>query len=229
MVKRLQNKGFSILNHVYTNREIRTVSRLIYNYFKENDDTSFGKRTLLKDIPELKPILFNKNLKQIIGAIDPKAFLSKAIFFDKPPNSNWYVTWHQDVPINVTQKIELEGFSGWTQKKGVISVRPPVEVVKNIFTIRIHLDETNLRNGALKVVPGSHNKILTDTEIQTISSNSYPFVCEIASGGIQIMKPLLLHSSPKAKVKKRKVIHLEFTSYELPDRIDWLERENVLN
>ena len=154
--------------------------------------------------------------------------MSKAIYFDKPPQANWHVNWHQDVPINVDKKIKLKGYTSWTKKQDIHSVCPPEEILKNIFTIRVHLDDADNKNGALKVIPGSHNKRLSDTEIQTITNNSVPFICEIPAGGIQLMKPLLLHASSKSiNQKRRRVLHLEFTSTELPKGIDWLEREMI--
>ena len=123
------------------------------------------------------------------------------------------------------EKIETEGFYGWTKKGNVISVCPPDEVLKKTLTVRIHLDDTDERNGGLKVIPGSHNKRLTDEEISLITQNSIPQICEIEAGGIHLMKPLLLHASPKVTNQKhRRVIHLEFNSMKLPGGLDWEEK-----
>ena len=172
-------------------------------------------------------LLWNKNISSIVKAIDAKAFLVKAIYFNKPSNENWYVTWHQDIPINVNQKVNLKGFTSWTKKGGINSVCPPEEISKNIFTLRIHLDETGYKNGPLKVIPGSHKKRFNDKEIQTITENSVPYTCEVSEGGVQLLKPLLLHSSAKSiSQKNRRVIHLEFCSTNLPKPLKWLEKEN---
>jgi ectoine hydroxylase-related dioxygenase (phytanoyl-CoA dioxygenase family) len=174
----------------------------------------------------LKSILFNENLESLVKTIDPNAFLVKAIYFDKPNDSNWFVSWHQDIPINVNEKIETEGFTSWTNKKGMNAVCPPEEIVKNIFTVRIHLDTTNDKNGALKVIPGSHTKRFTNDEINSIVDVANPSMLEVQEGGIQLMKPLLLHSSSKStNQKRRRVIHLEFSSNELPGELEWLEKE----
>ncbi|WGD36141.1 phytanoyl-CoA dioxygenase family protein [Olleya sp. YS] len=179
-------------------------------------------------MPELKDILFNKNFKKLIKTIDKNVFLTKAIYFDKSPTDNWYVTWHQDVPINVLKKIDTKGFSSWTNKKGVISVCPPETISKNTFAMRIHLDDTTVKNGALKVIPGSHNKRLNDQEIKLITSNSIPFVSEVGSGGVQLLKPLLLHASSETTVqRRRRVLHLEFSSIELPNGLEYAEHENL--
>ena len=228
IAKRLEYKGFGLLNHVYTKRDIRKLKARFDNYIKQNNEQAFGMREVLKKMPELKEILINKNFKKLIKAIDKDAFLTKAIYFDKSPSDNWYVTWHQDVPINVLEKKDVEGFVSWTSKKGVVSVCPPEAISKNTFSMRIHLDDTTSKNGALKVIAGSHNKRLSDDEIQLISTNSIPFVSEIAAGGVQLLKPLLLHASSKTTVqKRRRVLHLEFSSIELPNGLEYAEREDL--
>lgn len=222
--RRLEHNGSSVMNYVYTKREVDKLKRVLDQNL-EQTRTSFAQRRLISAIPELEGLLFNKNLRRIVQAMDEKAFLTKAVFFNKPPDANWYVTWHQDRAINVHEKIETEGFTGWTQKDEVISVLPPVEVNHNCFSIRIHLDDTNDQNGALKVLPGSHKKPLSTEEIRLISANSIPLVTDMIAGGIHLMKPLLLHASAKSKSQKqRRVIHLEFSSTELPGELEWAER-----
>ncbi|WP_179333856.1 phytanoyl-CoA dioxygenase family protein [Winogradskyella costae] len=230
IAKRLEHKGFGILNHVYTKRDIRKLKSRFDTYFKEHNEQTFGMREVLKKMPELKDILFNQNFRKVVKSIDKHAFLTKAIYFDKSPKDNWYVTWHQDVPINVLEKIDTKGFSSWTNKKGVISARPPEEISKNTFSMRIHLDDTTIKNGALKVIPGSHNKQLSTEEIKLISTNSIPFVSEVSSGGVQLLKPLLLHASSETTAqKRRRVLHLEFSSIELPKGLNYAERENLFS
>lgn len=228
IAKRLEYKGFDILNQIYDKRAIRKMKAKLDAYIKQNGEATFGMRKVLLKIPELKDILWNAKFKKIIKAIDKNVFLTKAIYFDKSPKDNWYVTWHQDVPINVLEKRETDGFSSWTNKKGVISVCPPEEISKNTFSVRIHLDDTTIKNGALKVISGSHQKRLSDEEIKLISTNSTPFISEVYSGGVQLIKPLLLHASSEAKVqKRRRVLHLEFSSIELPNGLQYAEKERL--
>jgi ectoine hydroxylase-related dioxygenase (phytanoyl-CoA dioxygenase family) len=102
------------------------------------------------------------------------------------------------------------------------------EILKNTFTIRIHLDDADETNGALKVIPGSQNKRLSDEEINLIAQNSIPYICEVEACGIHIMKPLLLHASSKATSQKhRRVIHLEFNTMKLPGRLAWAEKQDI--
>lgn len=112
----------------------------------------------------------------------------------------------------------------------MISVCPPEAISENTFSMRIHLDDTSIKNGALKVIPGSHNKRLSDDEIQLITNNSIPFTSEVTSGGVQLLKSLLLHaSSPSIVQKRRRVLHLEFSSMILPNGLEYKEKEQIFN
>ncbi|MNX58738.1 Phytanoyl-CoA dioxygenase (PhyH) [compost metagenome] len=96
--------------------------------------------------------------------------------------------------------------------------------MENIVTIRIHLDDTDAENGALNIIPGSHNKGIYRPE--TIDwSMEQEKNCPVPEGGIMIMKPLLLHSSKRtSNNKRRRVIHIEFSSIELANNLCWAER-----
>ncbi|MEH0153210.1 WYL domain-containing protein [Limibacter armeniacum] len=220
--RKLEHKGFSILPTVYTKQEIEKIGMVLAKGLPS--DKTYAQRQLLMTIPELKPLLLNRNLTKLIETISPNAFLIKSIYFDKVPEANWYVSWHQDIPINVKEKIEVEGFSKWTFKENVISVCPPEDILKRIFTIRIHLDDTDEANGALNVIPSSHNMIHTPESIQEITDDRPTICCEVPAGGVQLMKPLTLHASSKSRSqKRRRVIHLEFTDIQLPKGMEWSE------
>jgi ectoine hydroxylase-related dioxygenase (phytanoyl-CoA dioxygenase family) len=150
----------------------------------------------------------------------------KSIYFDKPETSNWYVSYHQDLTISVDKKLELENFGPWTTKQNQFAVQPPIDILENIFTIRIHLDNTDEKNGALKVVPKSHLKQLYRPETINWTTETET-ICNVKGGGIMIMKPLLLHSSSRTtNNKKRRVIHIEFSNQQLPTGLNWSEKMN---
>ena len=230
----LDKNGFSILPNIYTEIEIQQILDII-----ENTDTSadtfrksanlFAIRQFLKEIPQSLPIIINEKLDNLIKQFfGNDYFIVKSIYFDKPGESNWFVAYHQDLTISVDRKIETEGFGPWTVKQNQFSVQPPLEILENIFAIRIHLDETNTANGALKVIPGSHNKQVYRPE--TINwSVEKEVSCDVPKGGIMIMKPLLLHSSGRTtNAARRRVIHIEFSNSNLPNNLKWAEQMNIL-
>jgi len=228
----IADNGFSVISNVYYMEEIERISEVIQNIdtskdtFRKSEDL-FAIRQFLKEIPEVKHLIFNENLKTIIREIfGENYFVVKSIYFDKPEKSNWYVAYHQDLTISVDKKLQLENFGPWTTKQNQFAVQPPLDILENIFTIRIHLDDTDENNGALKVVPKSHAKGIyrpetIDWEVETEN------ICNVENGGVMIMKPLLLHGSNRTtNGKKRRVIHIEFSDRELPEELNWSERMN---
>ena len=239
MIKDLQNqkteisdKGFTIINQVFSEEEINQIINVIDSIdtsketFRKSEDL-FAIRQFLKEVPESRQLIFNDNIKKVINEIfGDNYFVVKSIYFDKPEKSNWYVSYHQDLTISVDKKLELENFGPWTTKQNQFAVQPPIDYLKNIFTIRIHLDDTNENNGALKVVPNSHSKEIyrpetIDWDVETEE------ICSVNKGGIMVMKPLILHGSNRTtNNQKRRVIHIEFSNMELPEEINWSERLN---
>ncbi|PZU84958.1 MAG: phytanoyl-CoA dioxygenase [Chryseobacterium sp.] len=228
----ISEKGFTIINNIFFEKEINQIINII-----ESIDTSketvrksedlFAIRQFLKEVPESHQFIFNDNIKKIINEIFGNDYFAvKSIYFDKPEKSNWYVSYHQDLTISVDKKVDLEGFGPWTTKQNQFAVQPPIDYLKNIFTIRIHLDDTDENNGALKVVPNSHSKEIYRPE--TIDWNiETEEICSVNKGGVMIMKPLILHGSNRTvNNKKRRVIHIEFSNLELPNVLNWSERMN---
>ncbi|MGV0831169.1 phytanoyl-CoA dioxygenase family protein [Empedobacter brevis] len=226
----IENLGFTTINNIYSEEEVEKIIETI-NQVETSKDTFrksadlFAIRQFLKEVPETQKLIFNPKLNEIIEKLfGQNYFVVKSIYFDKPETSNWYVSYHQDLTISVDQKIELENFSPWTIKQNQFAVQPPIEILENIFTIRIHLDETDENNGALRVVEKSHLKKIYRPE--TIDWKTEKEVtCNVEKGGIMIMKPLILHSSSRTtNNKKRRVIHIEFSDIDLPNELNWAEK-----
>ncbi len=229
----LSENGYSILSNLYSNHEVEEILNCIENsesnlnsYLKTKD--LFAIRQLINNIPDLGPLLFNSKLKELIfNFSESEYFLTKAIYFDKPSESNWFVGYHQDLSISVDKKTEIENYQNWTFKKGQYGVQPPIEILKDTITIRIHLDDTDGNNGALKVIPKSHlNGIVrAESEIWNVENE---FICKIKKGSVMLMKPLTLHASNRTtNGKKRRVIHLEFNKHKLTKPLKWLEYFSV--
>jgi len=231
----LQQEGYAIIENVFTEEEVAGIVKAINNIdssgaaFRKTSDL-YAIRRFIKEVPAIGPLVFNHSLQTIIDQFFGKDyFLVKSIYFDKPGQSNWFVAYHQDLTISVDQKMQLEGYEQWTVKNDQFAVQPPVSLLENIFTIRIHLDDTDENNGALKIVPGSHRKGIYRPE--TIDwSREKEVICSIARGGVMIMQPLLLHASNRTiNNNKRRVIHLEFSNQQLPNGLQWAEYLVVKN
>lgn len=236
MKNEITSEGFTILNNVYTDNEIEKLISLIEKKTENNTENAtfrksqdlFAIRQFHKEIPETLDFIFNQNLKDIIEKAFGKGyFITKSIYFDKPEKSNWFVAYHQDLTISVNKKIEVENFQNWTIKQNQFAVQPPTAILEKNFTIRIHIDKTTKENGALKVINNSHSKGIFRVENLEIENET---ICDVEKGGIMIMKPLLFHASNKTtNNERRRVIHIEFSNQQLPDGLDWSEKDFIRN
>jgi hypothetical protein len=147
----------------------------------------------------------------------------KLTVFDKTPEANWKVPWHQDLTIAVTHRLEVEGFGPWSVKDGVPHVQPPVSILGNILAIRLHLDDTPPTNGALRVLPGTHRfGRLSPSKIASLRAELTETLCAVPAGSAMLMRPLLLHaSSPAVTPGRRRVLHFEYSSAQLPGGLSW--------
>ncbi len=160
----LNQNGFCIIESINNKEEIQAILKAIDNAnsehpnFKKTKDI-FAIRTFLNVIPEIKALLLNNKLLSIINeCFGNNYFIVKSIYFNKPANSNWFVAFHQDLTISVDKKNDAIDYLNWTVKHDAYAVQPPLSILENNFTIRIHLDDTDENNGALKIIAGSHKK-----------------------------------------------------------------------
>lgn len=228
--ERILNDGYAIIDEVFDKSEIEIIADIIdqadYSNptFRKTADL-FAIRQFLKELPAIKQSIFTPKLNQIIkGVFGDGYFAVKSIYFDKPEKSNWFVAYHQDLTIYVDQKVDTPGFGPWTVKHQQFSVQPPINILQNNFTVRIHLDDTDETNGALKVIPGSHSKGIYRPETINWEVEKEIFG-KVNKGGIMIMRPLLLHASNRStSSRRRRVVHIEFSKAQLPDPLQWSEK-----
>ena len=106
----------------------------------------------------------------------------------------------------------------------MICAHAPASALEQVLAIRIHLDDSHEQNGSLRVLPQAHRLgVLTDDAIHDLANNIPPVDCYVEAGGALVMKPLLVHSSSKAKSENvhRRVLHVEYAAcLSLPDGIE---------
>jgi hypothetical protein len=232
--QQLVNGGYAILPGIYSAKEIVDLLRTVEaadttsSNFRRSQDV-FAIRNLLGEIPALQEQLLTPKLRQLLSVLFPSntPHLTKAIYFDKPAGSNWLVAWHQDVMIAVDGRIDLPDYGPWTTKQGETTVLPPRQILESIVTIRLHLDDCDATNGALKVVPCSHQHgVIPNDQLPTYTPHAV--TCVVPAGGVMLMKPLTLHGSNRStSARPRRVIHLEFSAAELPQGLQWRERLDI--
>ena len=228
-LQRLENQGFLILPNIL---EEETISLLIkslsslssFKAIHKKSQRIYGVRNLLNLSAEIKEFSENEIVTKLIKSfLGENAKIVRAIFFDKTPEANWKVPWHQDLTIAVEEKIETDGFVPWTRKANIWHVQPPDSILKQMVTFRFHLDDNDESNGVLKVVPNSHKTgRLTANDIQNLRKANGVEVCRIKRGGVLLMKPLLIHSSSAGtNPKHRRIIHFECSAENLPNSLKW--------
>lgn len=228
-ISNFKNDGFAVLNTIYSDAEVAAISSCIEKAsaerkLAENSKHLFAIRQVIAKIPELKSLLFTEKFHELLTSIfEEDCFLTKAIYFDKPSESNWFVAYHQDLSISVDRKQDVSNYKNWTFKKEQYGVQPPIDILENIVTIRVHLDKTEKENGALKVIPTSHLKGIYRPETIDWTTET-KHICEVEKGGVMLMKPLTLHASNRTtNHKQRRVLHLEFSTKQLEKPLEWQE------
>jgi hypothetical protein len=219
--------GFAILDDVLSHPESESL-RLVLAGLKDGHQRAgrtYASRSLLR-LPAIRELASSIKIREAVEPIlGCSAFAVRALLFDKVPEANWGLAWHQDLSITVRERCDAPGFCAWSVKDGVVHVQPPEQIMARMLAVRVHLDDANSSNGALRVIPGSHidGRLSPGTIATRISSDSAMSV-DAPAGSVLAMRPLLLHaSSPSESPEHRRVIHLEYAAEPLPHGLQWHE------
>ena len=192
---------------------------------KRFDENARPARNLLSD-PEIRRLAQARVVRDISELVlGPECFAVRGILFNKTASANWKVVWHQDLTISVREYRDIRGFGPWTTKAGILHVQPPPDVLSGMLAIRLHLDCSELENGPLRLIPGSHRHGRLSVEELRRVDKEKAVVCTVPTGGALVMRPLVVHASSSCIAPKpRRVMHLEFAANELPGGLDWHDR-----
>ncbi len=73
--------------------------------------TRGGVRDAFRLIPRVRELAVGAPMWQLASGVLGQACAAvRAIIFDKTPDANWKVSWHQDLTIAVKRRIEVEGY-----------------------------------------------------------------------------------------------------------------------
>ena len=146
--------------------------------------------------------------RQVLGA---EALPFRATLFDKSPQANWLVVWHQDIALPLRNRHDMPSWGPWSVKDGAVYAHAPASVLRQVLALRIHLDDSTTHNGPLRVLPGTHTEgVLSDDASHEFAAQVEPADCLVAQGGVLAMRPLLIHASSKSQSDAlRRVLHIE--------------------
>lgn len=163
------------------------------------------------------------SLLRVIRRLAPEAMPVRFVAFNKSENANWGVPWHQDRVIAVAEKVDVAEYANWTNKSGTWHCEPPQAILEDMLFVRVHLDDCDQSNGAMKIAVGSHvNGVVHSADAEEVAS-TYPIeTCVAKRGDVLILKMLTLHSSKPAKVhSERRVLRIDFASSQLSPPLSW--------
>lgn len=173
-----------------------------------------GTRCLLDDATVCEVSRQLKGQLSESGLLSSLAIAIQAIAFDKTANSNWKVTWHQDLMYPFAAHPQAAEYTLSCEKDGIVYAKPPVKVLEQLTAVRLHLDDCDESNGPLKISPGSHQHgIVKSEDVASLVQANGEVTCLARKGEVILMKVLALHASSKAThPKNRRVLHIVYHS-----------------
>lgn len=229
----LARDGFTILANTVCEDGCRSIAGDVDAAFEsasadaiQSGGARVGGRNLMRHWSTWRRITDHPDVKATVTEhVGPRAGLVRILYFDKPPGQGWSLSLHRDKTIAVAEHHEpADPFSKPTKKAGVPHVEADEALLKGMLTLRLHLDAMTEENGALFVVPGSHERL-----DETQGEATVPIHCN--AGDVFLMRPLLLHGSRAASpdtLQHRRVVHLELAPCaELPAPYRWFDFEPV--
>jgi len=182
--------------------------------------------TRLHGIPGLNPLLAAAGPVGRIAAMILGSGVApvRALLFNKTPNQNWALGWHQDRTIVVQERVETPGFGAWTIKSGLRHAEPPFALLERMLTLRVHLDPIDEANAPLLIVPGSHRLgRIPEPEIAHAVARLGTRTCLAERGDIWLYATPILHASEAARdPRTRRVLQIDYSADALPGELEWL-------
>jgi hypothetical protein len=147
----------------------------------------------------------------------------RAVLFDKTPQANWAVAWHQDRTIVVRERVEIEGFGPWSTKDGLLHVAPPISVLERMLTVRVHLDPCGAGNAPLKAALGSHRLGYVAASDASARADAHEMaICIANAGDVWVYSTPILHASDRAAApSRRRVLQIDYAAFDLPAPLAW--------
>ena len=221
-LKHLSENGFAVIPAFSSKQEVSALRSAIEEHIQGISEA--GVRGIAQKSPVVQAYANSFAVRNLVeGVLGANARLVRSVLFNKTPEANWLVTWHQDLSIAVRERADFPGFRGWSTKDGICHVQPPIEVLENMVTFRVHLDDAGPENGALVVSPGTHKLgRIPASEVAKATKEHEAHICSVSAGDALLFKPLLAHCSKKsANPSARRILHFEFCAVELPLPLQW--------
>ncbi len=204
--------GFAVVPGVFDGSEVDAVARELDGQALRRSRA--GARHLLS-VPVVAALARDSRLIALAADVlgcEPVPF--GATLFDKSPQTNWLVAWHQDRALPLVERREAAGWGPWSEKAGVLYAHAPATALARVVALRVHLDDSTPDNGPLRVLPGTHTLgVLSDAQIHDAAARIEPVTCTVERGGAIVMRPMIVHASSKVRTPaSRRVLHFEYAA-----------------
>lgn len=162
-----------------------------------------------------------KLARQLLG---PATRAVRAILFDKTEEANWSVAWHQDRTIAVCARRDVAGYGPWSVKDGAHHVEPPFDIMRDMVTMRVHLDDCGKDNAPLMIAVGSHRLgRIPGAEIADAVSRLPLAHCIAEASDVWVYATPIIHASERTRsAARRRVLQVDFSARTLPVGLEWL-------
>jgi hypothetical protein len=147
----------------------------------------------------------------------------RALFFDKSPQRNWSLGWHQDRVVALDQRRDVPGYTNWTLKDGIPHAEPPFPLLEQSLTLRLHLDPVAATNAPLLIALGTHRLgRIGSCQAARLAEAHSTFPCLADAGDVWAYSTPILHRSELAEEpSQRRVIQILYTADAPPDGLQW--------
>jgi hypothetical protein len=216
----LLNQGAEVYPGVLSLSEIQALQELCDQHIGAKPGIRLYQSTVVSDVLSSSGKV-SSLVHRYLGTLAKPV---RAVMFDKSLETNWALGWHQDRTISVRARIEVDGYGPWTVKAGSVHVEPPFSIIRQMITLRLHLDDVDQDNAPLLIAPGSHNiGRIPASEIETTVTQLGSHPCLAKAGDVWAYSTGILHASDKAaRPRRRRVLQVDFSAENLPGGLEWL-------
>ena len=202
------------------------------NALSEADLTILAQTCAVEKTPGRR-LTWSSEIESVLGHTSHTARMASPILpgckpvrlvaFNKLPDLNWALPWHQDRVIAIKERHNVDGYGSWSQKAGTWHCEPPLEILQRMVFARIHLDDADEQNGCLELALGTHkNGRINATEAKDKADAVKKELCLASRGDVLFVKALTLHKSSSASVNaQRRALRVDYSADALPSPLMW--------
>ncbi len=148
----LQRDGYALVHDVIGRDAIDCLCAGLSNFSDGHarDGRTYAARNLLQ-VPAIAELACSRKVRGLVESVlGLDAFAVRGLLFDKLPEANWGLPWHQDLSIAVRERRQAPSFGPWSVKDGVTHVQPPETIMAGMLAVRVHLDVADRSKGAAR-------------------------------------------------------------------------------